>query len=162
MAHTPHAQLTTENAAAAVMPQGLHYAARVDWLQKRDMLRRVASAAPVVVASADEVALREVENQCGVDYFDKLDSLQDVAAAAPVSTKRVASTDDRWVRASLKAAVELATGALSFDGGMLVVKSRTSNRLYRCTAAKCDCTAFAHNAPCWHRAAARLIIKSAA
>ena len=84
--------LTTENAANVEMPQGLKYSDRVDWLQKRDMLLRQA---PVVVASADEVALREVENQCGVDYFDKLD----MAADAPKPI---------WIHTSTEAAFAVA------------------------------------------------------
>ena len=87
--------LTTNAAAAATMPQGLKYSDRVDWIAKRDMLRRVASAAPVVVASADEVALREVENQCGVDYFDKLDSAAD--APKPI-----------WIHTTTEAAFAVA------------------------------------------------------
>lgn len=98
----------------------------------------------------------------------------DVASAAPVVAPtraavaavlveaRAACADNaRWLRAANKAAVELETGAWAFNGRVLVVRSRTTNRQYHATASTCECSAFAKNAPCWHRAAARLVAKAA-
>ena len=79
--------LTTTN---ATMPQGLKYADRVDWIAQRDMLRRVASAAPIV-ASADDLVLMELEAAARVDYFDTLDMAADAPRPIRINTKHEAA-----------------------------------------------------------------------
>lgn len=78
-------------------------------------------------------------------------------AAALVAARAACADKARWLRAANKAAVELETGKWAFNGRVLVVRSRSSARQYRATATTCECPAYAKAAPCWHRAAARLV-----
>ena len=67
-----------------------------------------------------------------------------------------------WLNALNKASLYLSTGDWQFDGEVLSIESATTNGArYHVTAHTCACKAFAAGRPCWHRAAARLLEKSA-
>ncbi len=62
----------------------------------------------------------------------------------------------RWQMAITKAKGQIESNPyLHFDGDALLILS-DSNEIYRANGA-CQCKAFGHGQPCWHRAAARLI-----
>jgi hypothetical protein len=67
------------------------------------------------------------------------------------------STDSlRWQVAITKAQAELESNPyMSYDGHALLVLS-PSGEIYSANGT-CQCKAFAHGQPCWHRAAARLV-----
>lgn len=103
-------------------------------------------------AVADEVAGEEVASAVVVIAPDR------AAVAAELIKARNACADNaRWLRAANKAAIELDTGRWAWNGRVLVVRSRTSDRQYRCTPTTCECQAAAKGSPCWHRAAAKLV-----
>jgi len=62
----------------------------------------------------------------------------------------------RWQMAITKARAELeANPYMHLDGDALLILS-DSNEIYRANGT-CQCKAYAHGQPCWHRAAARLV-----
>jgi hypothetical protein len=62
----------------------------------------------------------------------------------------------RWQMAIARAKVELESNPyIHRDGSALLILS-PSNEIYRANGT-CQCKAFAHGQPCWHRAAARLV-----
>ncbi len=62
----------------------------------------------------------------------------------------------RWQMAIAKARREIEDNPyLHFDGDALLILS-DSNEIYRSNGT-CQCKAFAHGQPCWHRAAARIV-----
>jgi hypothetical protein len=62
----------------------------------------------------------------------------------------------RWQMAITKAKVELeANPYMHHDGHALLILS-PSGEIYSANGA-CQCRAFNHGQPCWHRAAARLV-----
>jgi len=77
-----------------------------------------------------------------------------------VDTARSKTTDSRWLNAIEQAYDYLLTSEETitvYDDGTVIIPSATSNRRYRANGT-CQCHAYAHGkAPCWHRAAARLI-----
>ena len=73
-----------------------------------------------------------------------------------------AATHQSWLNAINKASLYLSTGDWQFDGEVLSITSATTDGArYHVTAQRCECKAFAAGRPCWHRAAARLLEKSA-
>ncbi len=62
----------------------------------------------------------------------------------------------RWQMAITKARAELeANPYMHYDGHALLILS-PSGEIYSANGA-CQCKAFSHGQPCWHRAAARLV-----
>ncbi len=62
----------------------------------------------------------------------------------------------RWQTAIAKAKQQLESNPyIHFDGKALLILS-DSNEIYAANGT-CQCKAFAHGQPCWHRAAARLV-----
>jgi len=84
------------------------------------------------------------------------------AVAAELVAAQAACADNaRWLKAANKSADELSKGGWAFNGRVLVARSRRTADQYRATAQTCTCPAFARSkAPCWHRAAARLVAKA--
>ena len=73
-----------------------------------------------------------------------------------------ASHHQAWLNALNKASLYLSTGDWQFDGEILSIGSAsTTGARYQVTAHSCACKAFVAGRPCWHRAAARLLEKSA-
>lgn len=61
-----------------------------------------------------------------------------------------------WQTAIAKAKGQLESNPyIHFDGSALLILSE-SNNIYSANGT-CQCKAFQHGAPCWHRAAARLV-----
>jgi hypothetical protein len=64
----------------------------------------------------------------------------------------------RWQMAITRAAQELESNPfMHYDGHALIILSE-SNEVYSANGS-CQCKAFAHGKPCWHRAAARLVTR---
>jgi hypothetical protein len=62
----------------------------------------------------------------------------------------------RWQMAIAKARREIEDNPyLHYDGHALIILSE-SNEIYSANGT-CQCKAFAHGQPCWHRAAARIV-----
>ena len=73
-----------------------------------------------------------------------------------------AAQHQAWLNAINKASLYLSTGEWQFDGETLSISSATTDGArYHVTAHTCECKAFAAGRPCWHRAAARLLEKTA-
>ncbi len=73
-----------------------------------------------------------------------------------------AAEHQAWLNAINKAALYLVGDQWQFDGEVLIITSATTaGARYVVTAHACECKAFAAGRPCWHRAAARLLEKSA-
>ena len=85
------------------------------------------------------------------------------SAALALREARVqAAQHQAWLNAINKASLYLSTGEWQFDGEILSISSATTNGArYHVTAHTCECKAFAAGRPCWHRAAARLLEKTA-
>src|SRR5688500_2710841 len=63
----------------------------------------------------------------------------------------------RWLNAINRAVAELVENPyVSRQDGHLLIASSTSDQIYSANGV-CQCEAFAHGQPCWHRAAARLV-----
>ncbi len=66
------------------------------------------------------------------------------------------TTSLRWQMAIAKAGRELESNPyMHFDGHALLILS-PSGEIYSANGT-CQCKAFTHGQPCWHRAAARLV-----
>jgi hypothetical protein len=66
------------------------------------------------------------------------------------------TTSVRWQMAITKARAELESNPfMHYDGHALLILS-PSGEIYSANGA-CQCKAFNHGQPCWHRAAARLV-----
>jgi hypothetical protein len=77
--------------------------------------------------------------------------MQQVVEAAFNSTASL-----RWQVAITKAQAELESNPfMHFDGKALLILS-PSGEIYSANGT-CQCKAYAHGQPCWHRAAARLV-----
>jgi len=62
----------------------------------------------------------------------------------------------RWQMAIAKAKQEIESNPfMHFDGHALIILS-ASNEIYSANGT-CQCKAYAHGQPCWHRAAARIV-----
>ena len=62
----------------------------------------------------------------------------------------------RWQTAIAKAKQQIESNPyLHYDGDALLILSE-SNEIYRANGT-CQCKAYQHGNPCWHRAAARLV-----
>ncbi len=59
-----------------------------------------------------------------------------------------------------RAALNLEACTWMFDGELLRITSANSTARYTATAHTCECKAYAAGRPCWHRAAARLLVKA--
>lgn len=83
-------------------------------------------------------------------------------AAALKQARIDAAAHRAWMNAINRAALNLEACRWSFDGEDLLVQSATdSSKRYTVDASGCNCTAGLKGAPCWHRAARRLLIKAA-
>lgn len=83
-------------------------------------------------------------------------------AAVLVEARAKVADNRRWATALAKAATELEATPWYFTGAILVIGSRTTpGKKYRVDGQHCECAAHAKNNPCWHRAAARLLIRAA-
>ena len=82
-------------------------------------------------------------------------------AAALRQARIEAAEHAAWITAINKAALELEAASWAFDGEALRIASRTGTGRYTATAHTCECKAYAKGIPCWHRAAARLLVKAA-
>ena len=71
---------------------------------------------------------------------------------------RAAADHPRWLTAISRAVVELLSNPYLHrqEDHSLLIASSSSERIYSANGV-CQCQAFAHNQPCWHRAAARLV-----
>jgi SWIM zinc finger len=69
-----------------------------------------------------------------------------------------AADHPRWIAAINRAVVELLSNPYMHreDHGGLLIASSSSDRIYSANGS-CQCQAFQHGQPCWHRAAARLV-----
>ncbi len=86
---------------------------------------------------------------------------QTVALALQEARKQ-AGEHQAWLNAINKAALYLAAEQWAFDGETLVIVSATTDDArYLVTTKHCECKAFKRGIPCWHRAAARLLCKTA-
>jgi hypothetical protein len=86
---------------------------------------------------------------------------QTVALALQEARKQAAE-HQAWLNAINKAALYLAAEQWAFDGETLVIMSATTDDArYLVTVKHCECRAFKRGIPCWHRAAARLLCKTA-
>ncbi len=86
---------------------------------------------------------------------------QTVALALQEARKQ-AGEHQAWLNAINKAALYLAAEQWAFDGETLVIMSATTDDArYLVTVKHCECRAFKRGIPCWHRAAARLLCKTA-
>ncbi len=86
---------------------------------------------------------------------------QTVAQALQEARKQ-AGEHQAWLNAINKAALYLAAEQWAFDGETLVIMSATTDDArYLVTVKHCECRAFKRGIPCWHRAAARLVCKTA-
>ena len=84
------------------------------------------------------------------------------AALALREARKQSAHHQAWLNAINKAALYLAGDAWQFDGEILVIRSATTDGArYHVTAHPCACKAFQAGKPCWHRAAARLLEKTA-
>jgi hypothetical protein len=85
-----------------------------------------------------------------------------IVAAALREVRLQAQEHQAWITAINKAAVELEGSSWAFDGEVLRVASRTSNRRYMVDAhGHWACKAAQAGRICWHRAAWRRLCKAA-
>jgi hypothetical protein len=77
-----------------------------------------------------------------------------VAEAAKIK----AAAKPAWVRAIEKAADLLASGVYAYEDDDAVVILSYSGETYRANGT-CGCAAYAAKRPCWHRAAAKLVVR---
>jgi hypothetical protein len=75
-----------------------------------------------------------------------------------VETAKAKTTDRRWRNAIDKAAAQLRDNPYisEVDGGLLILS--TSGKTYHANGV-CQCAAFAKGTACWHRSAARLMVR---
>jgi hypothetical protein len=96
----------------------------------------------------------EIENK---DRFGKViaDSLGKIEQTVPD-----AQTKKRWINAIAKAAAEIEQNGVFMtwqsEDHSLLIWSQKSNNIYTANGS-CQCRAFEQGAPCFHRAAARLV-----
>jgi hypothetical protein len=65
--------------------------------------------------------------------------------------------DRRWEVAIVKAKQQLESNPyIHVDGDALLILSPESSEIYSANGT-CQCRAYQHRQPCWHRAAARLV-----
>ena len=90
-------------------------------------------------------------------------SVNRTSVALALREARVQAAEHQaWLNAINKAALYLAGDQWQFDGETLIITSATTaGARYVVSAHSCECKAFAAGRPCWHRAAARLLEKSA-
>lgn len=80
----------------------------------------------------------------------------DILATVVNAAKNASATSPRWLNAINRAAVELETNPyIQRDGEHLLIASPSGN-LYSANGV-CQCTAYQHGQPCWHRAAGRIV-----
>ncbi len=70
--------------------------------------------------------------------------------------KQAAADSPSWLRAIEKAAEQIETNPFIFPAEDHLIIGSTSGNTYSANGV-CQCEAFAHGRPCWHRAAARLV-----
>jgi hypothetical protein len=76
--------------------------------------------------------------------------------------RKQAAEHQAWLNAINKAALYLSAEQWAFDGETLVIMSATTDDArYLVTVKHCECRAFKRGIPCWHRAAVRLLEKTA-
>lgn len=86
----------------------------------------------------------------------------DVNAAANAAHQQV--SDPHWRKAIERALTNLGRGHFSFDGQQVILKSATSDQVYRINVKEpmqCSCKGRARGYKCWHIVAARLLVRAA-
>jgi hypothetical protein len=96
----------------------------------------------------------QIENK---DRFGKV--VADALAKVELTVTDV-QTKKRWINAIAKAAVEIEQNGVFMtwqeEDHSLIIWSQKSNNIYTANGV-CQCRAFEQGAPCFHRAAARLV-----
>lgn len=91
------------------------------------------------------------------DKFGKV--ISDAIAKVELTVKD-SKTKKRWINAIAKATVEIENNGVFMtwqeETHSLLIWSQRSNEIYTSNGV-CQCRAFAQGAPCYHRAAARLV-----
>lgn len=86
----------------------------------------------------------------------------DVNAAANAAQQQI--SDPHWRKAIERALTNLGRGHFSFDGQQVILKSATSDQVYRINVKEpmqCSCKGRARGYKCWHIVAARLLVRAA-
>ena len=86
--------------------------------------------------------------------------LGEVVADAVSAATKAGTNSKRWVNAIARATVELESNpfmTFNHDSNSLIVMSSSSGATYEANGS-CQCRAFELGQPCWHRAAAKLVI----
>lgn len=82
-------------------------------------------------------------------------------AQALQQARHQAAEHQAWLNAINRASLFLAAERWQFDGETLLIESATTTGAnYVATPHQCECKAYAAGRPCWHRAAARLLVKA--
>jgi hypothetical protein len=88
------------------------------------------------------------------------ETLAAVVADAVARASQAKKDSKRWVNAIARATVELESNpfmTFNHDSHSLLIMSSTSGMTYESNGV-CQCPAFAQGFPCWHRAAAKLVV----
>jgi hypothetical protein len=89
------------------------------------------------------------------------ETLAKVAAEAIARINPNAENGKRWINAIAKSVVEIENNpfiSFDFDSHSLLILSDKSGEIYTANGT-CQCKAFAQGKPCYHRAAARLVVR---
>ncbi len=88
------------------------------------------------------------------------DTLDAVVADAVSNASKAKTNSRRWINAIAKATVELERNpymTYRHDSHSLLILSPESGAVYEANGV-CGCKAFELGQPCWHRAAAKLVV----
>lgn len=88
------------------------------------------------------------------------ETLAAVVADAVASASKAKTNSQRWINAIARATVELETNphmTYRHDSHSLLILSPESGNVYSANGT-CGCKAFELGYPCWHRAAAKLVV----
>lgn len=90
------------------------------------------------------------------------EKLAEIAAESVGKLNPNDASDKRWISAIARAVREIETNAyLTFQPEtqtLLIMSLNTTGNLYEANGV-CQCFAYKHEKPCWHRAACRLILR---
>jgi hypothetical protein len=91
-----------------------------------------------------------------------LQAVNRATVAQALQQARLQSAEHQaWLNAINRASLFLAAEQWQFDGETLIIASATTEGTrYHVTAHTCECRAGMKGRPCWHRAAARLLVKA--
>ncbi len=88
------------------------------------------------------------------------DTLAAVIADAVSKASAATTNSKRWINAIARATVELESNphmTFNHDSHSLLILSPASGAVYEANGT-CQCRAFEQGQPCWHRAAAKLVV----